>query len=50
MEYIEMEDYFYCDINMKCARSIHFTLLKLSTSFSVNVKVCPNKLLQFSIE
>ena len=24
-----MGDYFYCGINMKCTRSVHFTLLRL---------------------
>ena len=27
--YIEMRDHFYCEINMKCARQLHFTLLNL---------------------
>ena len=27
MGYIEMEDYFYCEINMKCPKSIHLILL-----------------------
>ena len=46
-----MEDYFYCEINMKCTRRIHFTLLsprikasKLLSSYLRNVCLSYKKL------
>ena len=44
-----MGDYFYCEINMKCARSLHFILLLNDSIFrELKKKLASEKFLKFT--